>query len=430
MITPPDATYEDARQIWNAMIDRRPAAIVRAESTADVQATIAFAREQNLPLAVRGGGHSASGKGTCGEGIVLDMGPMRFVGVDPVRRTALAGGGALWQDVDRETGAFGLATPGGAVSTTGIGGLTLGGGFGYLSRLHGMVVDNLLSVDVVTAEGKLLKASSQQNQDLFWGLRGGGGNFGVATAFEYRLHAVPGVYGGLLVFPFTQAKKVLQRYRDVSMAGPEALNLNAGLLPMPDGGKAAGVVAFYNGDPVEGERLLRPLRELGPLMDTVEWKPYATMQQLLDANYRKGLRSYWKSSYLKSLDDELLDLLIARVAAAPAASHVLIEQSGGAVARVAADATAFEHRSAPYNLLILGLGIEPSHDETCISWARALWGETQKWSTGGTYVNYLSEGDAVPVAYSSQTMERLAVLKKKYDPDNLFRINANILPAK
>ncbi len=428
---PADAHYDNARAVWNGMIDKRPAAIVHAQGVADVIATVRFARQQKLTLAVRGGGHNVAGHGTCDGGLVLDLSPMRSVHVDPIRKTARVEGGATWKQFDRETQAFGLATPGGLVSSTGVGGLTLGGGFGYLSRLYGMVSDNLVSVDVVTANGALVVTSEKDNAELFWGLRGGGGNFGVATSFKFMLHDVGPVYGGLILFPFEMARAVLQRYREATAAAPDALTLYAGLLPSPTGAKVVGLVVGYMGPEDAGRAAIQPIRDLGtPLLDTVTTISYCQLQQQMDAAYPKGMRNYWKSSYLSGLPDAALDLFINSVKSAPTPlCQMIIEHYGGAMGRLPKDATAFDHRDAQYNVMILGLSTDDNHDAPNAEWACKVWDQTRPFSTGGAYVNYLGEGEDVRSAYSTATKyDRLVALKRKYDPENLFRLNQNVRP--
>jgi FAD/FMN-containing dehydrogenase len=434
---PGDPGYDEARQVWNGMIDKHPSAIVEAAGVADVIATVNFARASGLPFAVRGGGHNVAGNAVCEGGVVLDLRRMRSVHVDPVRRTARVEGGATWRDYDHETQAHGLATPGGLVSSTGVGGLTLGGGFGYLSRLHGLASDNLVSVDVVTADGRLLIASADDHTyapadahaDLFWGVRGGGGNFGVATSFKFRLHPVNGIYGGVIAFPADMAWTVFQRYREVAESAPDALTVYAALVPTP-AGRATGIVVAFAGTEEEGRPLIQPLRDLGSvLLDTVAWMPYCQLQQQQDAPYPQGLRNYWKSSYLKGLGDDALRTLIDAMAQAPSPlCQIIIEQFGGAVARLPEDATAFPHRAAPYNVMILGIASDAADDAPNRAWVRQTWERMQPFSTGGAYVNYLDADEDVHRAYTGATYARLAALKRKYDPANLFRLNQNIAP--
>lgn len=429
LLDPAHPRYDAARQVWNGMVDKHPLAIVEAAGVADVIATVNFARASGLPLAVRGGGHNVAGNAVCDGGVMLDLQHMRSVHVDPVRRTARVEGGATWRDYDHETQVHGLATPGGLVSTTGVGGLTLGGGFGYLSRLHGMVSDNLVSVDIVTADGRLLITSENEHADLFWAVRGGGGNFGVATSFKFRLHPLNGIYGGIIAFPATMASTVFQRYREVAESAPDALTVYAALVPTP-AGRATGIVVAYAGPEDEGRRLIQPLRDLGSvLLDTVACVPYCQLQQQQDAPYPKGLRNYWKSAYLKGLSDDALRTLIAAMEQPPSPMcQIIIEQFGGAVARLPQEATAFQHRAARYNVMILGVSDDAADDTPNRAWVRQTWERMQPFATGGVYVNYLDADEDASRAYSGATYERLAALKQKYDPANLFRLNQNIAP--
>jgi len=424
--------YDEARQVWNGMIDRRPAAIVCAAGVVDVMAAIKFAGERGLPVAIRCGGHNVAGTAVGDGGIVIDLAQFKSVRVDPVQRKARAGGGVLWGEYDHETQAFGLTSPGGAISTTGIAGLTLGGGYGYLSRRYGMACDNLLSADVVTASGELVTASAESHPDLFWALRGGGGNFGVVTEFEFQLHSVGKPLGGLIVFPFEMAKIVIQRFRDLSLEASDNLTLMAAIIPSPDGGRFIAAVVGDFGEEGEGERAARAFRELGSvLMDTVAPMPYCAMQQQVDVSYPKGQRHYWKSAFLKTLTDDVIDLVIDAASTSPSPINVMmIEMYGGAVARVANDATAFGHRDAMFNLGILAISTDPALDAKQRAWAREAWQKALPHSTGGAYVNYMSEGEDVHAAYSDARFQRLAAIKAQYDPTNLFRFNQNIPPAK
>lgn len=424
------AGYDQARQVWNGMIDKRPLAIVRVAGVADIRATVKFAQAHGLPVAIRGGGHNVAGSAVCDGGLVVDLAAMKSVRVDPGARRARAEGGVLWGEYDHETQAFGLASPGGAVSTTGIAGLTLGGGFGYLSRMYGLACDNLISADLVTAAGDLVTASSDQHPDLFWALRGGGGNFGVVTSFEYQLQPVGRVLSGFVAFPFAMAEAVLKRFREVALAAPAHRVWLAGILPLPGSGKVSAVVMSDFGPEQEGWQALRAIRELGSvLFDTVASVPYCVMQRQLDANSPKGLRHYWKSTYLNELSDEVIGLIITAMQnTAGDLDQVMIETHGGAISRIAPDATAFEHRQVRFNLGIFGVCTTPALDQPAIAWARNLYKQVLPHSTGGSYVNYLSEGDDVHTAYGDARFNRLAAIKARYDPCNLFRFNHNIAP--
>jgi FAD/FMN-containing dehydrogenase len=433
LLWPGDDGYDAARRIHNGMIDRRPALIARCAGAADVAAGVRFAREHHLPVAVRGGGHGVAGFAVCDGGLMLDLSRMRGVHVDPARRTARAEAGATWGDFDHETQAFGLATTGGIARPTGVAGLTLGGGHGYLMRRFGLTCDNLLSVDLVTADGQRLTAGADEHADLFWGLRGGGGNFGVATSFAYRLHPVGPLLAGLLIYPFARAGEVLRRYRDLTGAAPEELGAYAILATLPDGAPAAIILVAYSGAIVDGERLLRPLREAGPLLaDQIEPMPYTALQGIVENFNPPGLRNYWKSDFLGELSDGAIDALVEAYPSVPAPpTHVAIEHLGGAVARVGEDEAAVSHRAARYNVITVGMWSEPAQDEAVIGWVRRLWEGLRPYSFGGVYVNYLSDegADRVRAAYSPAKQARLAALKQAYDPTNLFRLNQNIRPT-
>ncbi len=436
LLRPGDAGYEEARKVWNGMIDKRPALIARCAGVADVMHCVNFARTNGLLVAVRGGGHNVAGNAVCDGGLVIDLSRMKGMRVDPARRTAHAEAGLTWGEFDRETQAFGLATTGGQVSTTGIAGLTLGGGWGHLARRYGLSCDNLLSADVVTADGQLRAASSTENQDLFWGLRGGGGNFGVTTSFEYKLYAVGPVLGGILVYPFQRAREVLKLYREFTTAAPEEMSSGIVLISLPDGTPVTGVVAVFNGPVAEGERLLKPLREFGPpIMDQIGVVPYTAAHRLIDGFYPSGLRSYWKSSFLKGITDEAIETIVDNCSRRPTPMcHGLIEHTlGGAVSRVNRDATAFPHRDVQYTFMALGVCADAAQTEKCAQWARGFWEAMQPNFTGGVYVNYLGreadEGrERIEAAYGADKYARLVGLKKKYDPTNLFRLNQNIKP--
>ena len=428
-----DTGYDSARRVWNGMVDRSPGCIVRCAGVADVIAAVNFARENRLDVAVRGGGHNAAGLAMCDGGIVIDLSAMRGIRVDPARKTVHAQGGVTWGDFDRDTQAFGLAATGGAVSTTGIAGLTLGGGIGWLMRKFGLACDNLISADIVTADGEMLVASETENSELFWGLRGGGGNFGIVTSFEFRLHPLDQVLGGMLVFPQQQAKEVLRTYLDVTSAAPDELTVFAGLMTSPDGVPIVGVPLCHCGTIADGEALIRPLRDLGPVADQVGPMPYTALQSMLDPAFPSGLQVYWRSDFLSRLDDEVMDVLIDQVSRIPSPlSAVLIEQMGGAVRRVGANDTAFNHRDAAYNLAIISRWVDVSDAERQIAWTRELHDAIRPFTTGGVYVNYLGYGesvDRVREAYGPEKYQRLVALKDKYDPTNFFRQNQNIAPS-
>ena len=436
LLLPGDLGYEERRRVWNGGIDRHPAVIARCAGVVDVIRAVNFARERGLRLAVRGGGHNIAGNAVCDEGVVIDLSGMRSIRVDPPRRTVRVEGGATWGELDRETHAVGLATTGGVVSTTGVGGLTLGGGIGWLARSYGLASDNLVSVDLVTADGERRTASAADEPELFWGLRGGGGNFGVATSLEFRLHPVREVLGGLLIHPYVAARDLLRFYRDFAASAPPALAVFAVLGSSPDGQPVAILAACYNGPVAEGERLLRPLRSFGsPLVDGIGPMPYPALNSMLDQAYPPGLFHYWKSAFLASLDDDAIDTMVAQAAERPTPMcHLVIEQLGGEVSRLDPDATAFAHRHRPYNFLILGTSAERSDLDACTRWARQCWEAMRPSVAEGVYVNYIGterdEGsDRVREAYGAAKYERLAALKARFDPANLFRVNQNIRPT-
>ncbi len=437
LLRPADADYDQARKVWNGMIDKRPALIARCAGAADVVQSVSFARAHNLLVAVRGGGHNVGGNAVCDGGLTIDLSPMKSVRVDPARRIARAEPGLTWREFDRETQAFGLATTGGQISATGIGGLTLGGGWGYLARRHGLSCDNLESVDIVTASGQFLTASPSENADLFFGVRGGGGNFGVVTSFEYRLHSVSTVLSGIIAYPFQKAREVLKLFRELTSAAPDELASGVVLISLPDGTPVAGIVLCYSGPLAEGERLLKPLRTFGPpLIDQIGPIPYTAAQQLIDGFYPSGLQNYWKSSFLNKISDEAIDTMVDFCSRRPSPMcHGLIEhQLGGAVSRADRDATAFAHRDVEYSFMALGVCATPVEVEKCAQWARDFWAAMQPSSTGAVYVNYLGgesdEGpDRIKAAYGPEKYARLVALKNRYDPSNLFRLNQNIKPS-
>ena len=431
LLRPNDDGYDNARKVFNGMIDKQPALIVRCEGPADVIAAVNFAREADLPVAIRGGGHGVTGSSVCDDGLVIDLSTMRGVHVEPKNGTARAEGGATWGDFDNATQGYGLATTGGIVPTTGIGGLTLGGGIGYLNRKYGLACDNLLSADVVVADGRLLKASPGEHEGLFWGLRGGGGNFGVVTSLEYRIHPVGPVLGGEIVYPLDQAKKVLRFYRDWSTAAPDEARVDAALLSGPNG-PALDVIVCYCGAIGEGEKVLRPLRSCGsPMVDTVAPVPYATVQNLLTAVFQPGRLHYWKAGFVHSFSDDAIETIVDFFADTVPGffAAIAIEHLGGAVSRVRPQDTAFRHREAQHSLLVLRMWEDPTDSETNIDWARRCYRTAEPFLESGAYVNYLGdEGEAKIRAAYGDNYERLAAIKNKYDPTNFFRLNQNILP--
>jgi FAD/FMN-containing dehydrogenase len=441
VVLPSDSTYDETRQVWNATIDRRPSAIARCGGVADVIATVNFAREQGLPLAVRGGGHNIAGKALGDDCLVADLSGMSAVRVNEQARTARVEGGALLADVDHETQAFGLATPFGINSTTGVAGLTLGGGFGWLTRRYGMTVDNLQSVDIVTANGELLHASADEHPDLFWAVRGGSGNFGVVTSFEFDLHDVgPEVLCGPLVYRHKDAVEVMQHIREFNADAPDesavwmVLRKAPPLPVIPEafhGTDVLIVVPFYAGDIDEGERLFEQLRAFGePIADGVAPHPYAGFQQAFDPLIEPGARNYWKTHNFKSLSDEAIESLVEMAGRVPSPhTELFLAQLGGAMARVDSETTAYPHRDTQYVMNVHARWTDETRDDDCIEWAREVYNALEPNASGGGYINFLSEGDEdAEVAYA-ENYDRLVEVKARYDPKNLFSVNQDVAPA-
>jgi FAD/FMN-containing dehydrogenase len=434
--------YEQARTLWNGMIDRHPAVVVRCAGASDVLTAIRFARENDLALAVRGGGHNIAGNAVCDGGLEIDLSLMKSVRIDPARRIARVEPGVTLGEFDREAQDFGLATPLGINSTTGVAGLTLGGGFGWLSRALGLTIDNLLSVDVATADGELITASETENADLFWGVRGGGGNFGVVTSFEFKLHPIgPMVLAGLVIHPLDAAKEVLRFKSEFVQKAPDEFVCwfvlrQAPPLPFlaPEwhGKEILALAMCYCGDIAEGERIAKPLREFGkPIADIVQPMPYSAWQTVLDPLLTPGARNYWKSHDFAKLSDGLFDVLVDFARRIPdPQTEIACAQLGGAVSRVPRTATAYNHRDGQYVMNLHGRWSDPAKDEACIAWARGLWQAAAPFATGSVYVNFMTqeEGGRVRDAYG-ENFERLVALKNKYDPKNVFGVNQNIKPT-
>ena len=432
-IRPGDADYEQARRIWNAHVQKHPGLIVRCAGTADVVQAVKFARANNVLMAVRGGGHNVAGRALCDDGIVVDLSGMKAVFVDPAKGTARVQGGATLGDVDRETHAFGRAVPVGVVSRTGIAGLTLGGGVGWLVRKYGLTCDNLLSCEVVTAEGGIVTASAGENADLFWALRGGGGNFGIVTSFLYRTHPVSTVLGGLIVYPRDRAGDVIRHYRDFMASAPEELTAYVGLITGPDGSPVVGVIVCWCGDLAEGERVLNPLRQFGaPVMDAVQPMPFPAMQKILDDAFPDGTQNYWKSTFLKALSDEAIDVIVdhADRMQSPLSAVVIEYYAGAAGGTGDPGESAFAHRKAEYDVGFMAQWTDPAESARHIAWARDMAEAMKPHSSGAYLLNFLSEEDpdTIKAAFGAN-YPRLAQVKKKYDPTNFFRINQNIQPA-
>lgn len=436
VLTAQDPPYEESRKIWNAMIDRRPSLVARCTGTVDVVQAVRFARQHGLLSSVRGGGHNIAGLAVCEGGLMIDMSLLRGVWVDPVGHTARAQAGCTLADVDRETQQHGLAAVLGFVSATGIAGLTVGGGFGYLTRRHGWTCDNVVSMEVVTATGEVLRVSSRDNEDLFWALRGGSGNFGIVTSFEYRLFPVgPEVLGGAIAWHGDDARQVLDAYREFSAAAPRELTSVAVLRTAPPapwlpkdvhGKPIVAIFVCHSGKPEDGETLLAPLRALGrPVADIVTRRPYTQMQSLLDATQPKGRRYYWKSHYLPGIDRETIDLAVQHAGRIRSPhSAILMFQIQGALNELPTGHSPAGNRDAAYVLNIAGSWEQPGDDEINVQWARDCFDATRSCSTGGTYINFLTEDegpDRVAAAYGRVNLDKLAALKRKYDPENLFR---------
>ena len=433
LLRPGDGDYNAARSVWNAMVDRHPALIVRCAGAADVISSVNFARTNNVPVSVRGGGHNVAGSAVCDDGIMLDLSRMKSIRVDPVSRTARAEPGVLCGEFDRETQGFGLATTGGICSETGIAGVTLGGGFGWLMRKYGLALDNLMSVDIVSADGQLRKASSTENADLFFGVRGAQSNFGVVTSLKYQLHRVgPTVLAGMALHPLEKAREALKFYCEYNSKAPDEMSTSASLLTSPDGHPMLAILACYVGPSEAGEKVVQPLKEFGPPVgDMIQPMPYVKFQTMFDGGNPRGRYNYWKMHFLREFNDDAIDRLVEGFKGVTSPySTVLIEHLEGAVSRVRKDETAFSHRTAPYDIVIMPKWTDPLESEKHVKWADELWKAMQPFSSGGVYVNALgNEGEERVKAAYGTNYERLVALKNKYDPTNLFRFNQNIRPT-
>ncbi len=436
LLQPDDALFDEARRVHNGLVDKRPGVIARCLGAADVVDALGLAKKLGLEVAVRGGGHNVGGRGTIDGGLLIDLSLMKGLHADPKARTARAEGGTLWKEFNRATQLHGLATTGGVISSTGIAGLTLGGGLGWLMSKYGMALDNLLSVDLVLADGKLVRASSDEHPDLFWAVRGGGGNFGVATSLEFRLHSVgPMVMGGLVAHPVSAAKDLLRLYRDLTATASDDLMLFFALLTGPDGvTKLAAIVAGHIGPQDKAEAELRPVKEFGkPAMDVIGPMPYSMLNSMLDASFPRGARNYWKSHFIDRLTDEAIDMLIESFASCPSAmSAVMLEHFHGAAARVPVTHTAYALRKSGFNVVILSQWMEGVDDGRCVSWARESYAALQPFIGSNRYLNYIDHdeaADATLAAVYGPNLDRLRTVKGKYDPQNVFRHNVNITPA-
>jgi len=435
LLQPTDAGYDDARRVHNGLIDKRPTLIARCAGTADVADAVKLARSLSLPVAVRGGGHNVAGRATIDDGVMIDLAPMKGIQVDPVARTARAQGGVLWKELNRETQAHGLAVTGGVVSTTGIAGLTLGGGLGWLMPKYGLALDNLRSAEIVTADGRIVRASADSEPDLFWAIRGGGGNFGVAASLEYNLHPVgPIIYGGVAVHPLPMGGDVLRFFRDTCATLPDEAMLVAGLQTAPDGSgaKVVGMVGAHAGSVEAGEAMLRPVKQFGPpVLDALGPIPYSGLNSMLDGAFPKGALNYWKAQFLTELSDAAIATLVDRFAVCPSPmSMIILEHFHGAASRVPVAATACAMRVTGFNVVIISQWMNPAESDTHIAWARDTFAALTPFLGPTRYVNYLGDdepGDPAAVAYGAN-YARLRELKSKYDPDNFFKENVNIRP--
>jgi FAD/FMN-containing dehydrogenase len=443
LIGPTDAGYDEARSLYNAMIDKRPRLIARCANVADVITAVDFGRENDLLVAIRSGGHNGPGLGSCDGGLVIDLSGLKGVRVDPAAKTVRVEPGCTQGDVEHAAHAFGLAVPAGIVSTTGVAGLTLGGGTGYLTRAHGLTIDNLLEADVVLADGRFVTANERENADLFWALRGGGGNFGVVTSFLFRAHPVKNVYSGPIFWDIKDAKKVFQAYRDLIAKAPVALGLFVGVKSVPStapfpeehwGKKAVALIGAYNGSVAEGEKAMKPFRDAlpAPMFDWMSEMPFAAMQGLFDGLMPKGLQWYWKGDFVKELPDAAIDTHIENIKKAPTELCLMhLYPIDGAVHRVGAGDTAWATRDARFSMVIAGISPEPKQAKDIKAWGRAYWEAVHPYNLGGGYVNFLmdDENDGRVQASYGPNHARLRDVKRKYDPQNFFRVNQNIAPA-
>jgi len=434
VLGPDDAGYDAARAVHNGLVDRRPALIVRCWTTNDVVEALALARREGLEVSIRGGGHNVAGRAVTDGGLMIDLAEMKGICVDPERATATARGGVLWGELNDATAPHGLAVTGGVISSTGIAGLTLGGGLGWLMAKHGLAADNLLGVELVTAGGDVLQVDADSHPDLFWALRGGGGNFGVATSFTYRLHPVKGVVGGLIAHPLDAAPDLLRFYRDAVADASDDLTVFAGLVHAPDGSgaKLAALVVFHAGTAAEAERDLEPFESFGsPLVAQVGPMPYPVMNTILDAGYPAGALNYWLSSFTRGLPDELIDLAVERFAAVPSAmSGILLEHFHGAVTRIGSTETAVPHRDEGWNMFLPSVWTDPADTEANIAWTRETFAAMRPYFGTGRWLNYLGDDqadDAIRAAYGPN-YDRLRDVKRRYDPDNVFHLNHNVAP--
>ncbi|MDB4927297.1 FAD-binding oxidoreductase [Mucilaginibacter sp.] len=441
LIEPQDQGYNDACKVYNAMISKRPRMIVYCADVADVIQSVNFARENNMLLSIRSGGHNAGGLGICDDGLVIDLSRMKYIQVNPQAKSAVVGAGCTWGDVDHATHAFGMATPSGIISTTGVGGLTLGGGIGHLTRKHGLSIDNLLSVDMVLADGSFITANENQNQDLFWAVRGGGGNFGVVTAFTFKLHPIDMVYGGPMLYEMSEAEAVMKWYRELIKDAPDDLNGFFAFLTVPPGPpfpehlhlkKMCGIVWAYTGPLEKAEAIFKPIRAFKtPALDFVGPLPQPALQSMFDAVYPTGLQWYWRADFVNELSDEAIAKHLPFGEGMPTMlSTMHLYPVNGAASRVNKKDTAWSYRDATWAMVIVGVDPDPANKEKITAWTKAYWEALHPYSAGGAYVNFMmDEGEERVKATYGENYERLVTVKNKYDPDNLFRVNQNIKPT-
>jgi FAD/FMN-containing dehydrogenase len=432
LLDPSDPGYEDARRVHNAMIDRRPALIAQCRNTADIVDAVHFARQEGMEICVRGGGHNVAGRAVIDDALMVDLSPMRGIHVDRDAMTLRAQGGCLWAELNREAALHGLATTGGVISHTGVSGLTLGGGLGWLMAKHGLAVDNVVAVELVTADGRVLDVTADSDPDLFWALRGGGGNFGIAASIKFRLHPMPNVTGGLIGHPIERAAEMLSFYRDTAPSSSDDLTVFSALVHAPDGSgmKLAALVVFHTGTPEEAERELAPWKEWGPpIMVEVGPMPYPVFNTIIDEGYPHGLRNYWLSAFTDGIPDGLIDTLVERFEHVPSPmTGLALEHFHGAVTRVGPTETAVPHRDEGYNLVMSSIWPDAADDEANITWTKDAFAAMREFFTGGRWLNYLGDDqgeDAIRGAYGVN-YERLVELKQRYDPENVFRANHNI----
>ena len=442
VIEPGDKGYDDARKVYNGMIHKRPRLITRCVDVADVIQSVNFARDQDLLLAIRSGGHNAGGLGICDDGLVIDLAPMKYTRVDPAARTTTVGGGCTWGDVDHATHVFGLATPSGIISTTGVGGLTLGGGIGHLTRKFGLTIDNLISADVVLANGNFVKANADENPDLFWAIRGGGGNFGVVTSFTFRLHPVDTIYGGPMLYELSETADVMKWYRDLIPTAPDDLNGFFAFLTVPPAPpfpehlhmkKMCGGVWAYAGPAAKAEEIFKPIRRFKkPALDFIGPIPQPALQTMFDAVYPPGLQWYWRADFVNEISDDAIAQHLRFGNALPSMHSTMhLYPINGAASRVSKNDTAWNYRDATWAQVMVGVDPDPANNEKTISWTKSYYDALHPYSAGGAYVNFLmgDEGAGRVKATYGDNYERLVAIKDKYDPDNLFRVNQNIKPS-